>query len=220
VVLAGGHRDDRVAIRNCEHARFVAVEALFDHDLVAGIAELAVDADSLDGGERLIAIFANDDALTGGETIGFHDDRRVVAILEIGCGAARVAEDSVLGGGDIGVAKQVFAEDFACFQFRGGLRGSEGAEARFLESVDKTSAERRFRADDREADLVALCEIEQAFDIGRRDIDVLGIGRGAGVTRRNEHTFGTTAETKFPSQGVFAATISNNEDLHRAVCVC
>ena len=175
---------------------------------------------SLDGGERLIAIFANDDAFAGGEAVGFHDDRRVVAILEIGRGAAHVAEDSVLGRGDIGVAKQVFAEDFACFQFRGGLRWPEGAEARFLESVDKASAERRFGADDREADFVALRKIEQAFDVGRWDIDVLGIGRGAGVTRRHEHSVGATAQTKFPSQGVFAATISNNEDLHRAVCVC
>ena len=67
VVLAGGQREDRVAVGERQHAGFLAVEPFFDHDLVAGVAEFLVDANALDRFERLLAIVANDDAFAGGQ---------------------------------------------------------------------------------------------------------------------------------------------------------
>ena len=176
--------------------------------------------DAVDGVERLVAIVADDDAFAGGQAVGLDDDRRVVAIVEIGRGGAGIAKDAVVGGRDVGVAQQVLAEDLARFQLGGGLRRAERLQAGLRERVDDAGGERRFGADDREVDLVLLREVEQALDVGRGDVDVLGVLSGAGVAGRDEHAIGAAALADFPGQRVFAATIANNENFHRAMRNC
>jgi hypothetical protein len=206
-----------VAIGDREHACLLTVEAFLNYDLVAGIAKLFMDADALDGLQGLVAVLANYHTFAGGEAVGFDHHGRIIAIFEVGDGGACIAEDAVLGGGDIGVAEQILAKHFARFELGGRLRRAERAEARLLESVDESGAKRGFGAHDREADLVATCEVEQAFNVGRGDINIFGIGRGAGVTGRDEHAIDTAAKAELPGQGVFASTVSNNKNLHESI---
>ncbi len=179
-------------------------------DLIAGLAEFLANRNAIDRNERLLAIVADDDPFAGGQAIGFDDDRRVVALGEIGRGLPRIAEDVVVGGRHVGVAEQILAEHLACFELGSGLRRAERPQPRLLEGIDQPGRERGLGPDDREIDLVLPRELEQALDVGRRDIDVLGVERGAGVAGGHEHTLGPAALAELPSQSVFAATISND----------
>ena len=78
--------------------------------------------------------------------------------------------------------------------------------------------ERGFGADDREVDLVLLGELDQPRHVGRRDVDVLGVERGAGVAGGDEHAIGPAALADLPRQRVFAATVANDQDFHRVLC--
>ena len=63
VVLAWRQGDDGLAVGDGQHADFLSVEPLFNHDLVAGGAELALAADPLDRIQGFLASGADDHPL-------------------------------------------------------------------------------------------------------------------------------------------------------------
>ena len=75
--------------------------------------------------------------------------------------------------------------------------------------------ERNFRADDGQADLVLLGELDEPRKIGRREIDVLALGLGAGVARRDEHPFDAAALRDFPGERMFASAVADHKHFHR-----
>ncbi len=60
------------------------------------------------------------------------------------------------------------------------------------------------------ATVVLFGELDQATDVARADIDVLGIVGGAGISRRHEDAIDARTLGDFPGQGMFAATVSND----------
>ena len=83
-----------------------------------------------------------------------------------------------------------------------------------MECVDEARAERGFGADDGEPDVILSGEREEAFNIGRGNVHILGIERGASVARGNENAICTRALAQLPRQGMFTSAISNDENVH------
>ena len=81
VILRRRQRDDRPAVGDRQHAGFLAVEPLFDHDLVAGVAEFAVAADAFDRFDRFGPRGADKHSLARRQAVGLDDHRHVFAIL-------------------------------------------------------------------------------------------------------------------------------------------
>ena len=160
------------------------------------------------------AAVANEDAFAGSESVGLDDAGDIFPIAEVSHGRGEFAEDLILGRGDVGLAEEVFAEDFAAFQFGGGFRWAEDAEFFCLEGVDNAGDERRFGTDDGEVDFVFLGEADEACEVGRGEIDIFSVDGGSGVAWRDEDALHTGALFDFPSQSVFAAAVANNQDVH------
>ena len=211
---AGGEGDDGLAVGDCQHAGLFADESVLDDKTVAGLAELALAGDPFDGCERLLAAGADDHAFAGGQAVGLHHDGALVAVLQVRDRLLGVAEGAEVGRGHVGVAEQVLAEDLAGLELRGELAGPEGGYPRVGEGVDGPGRERRLGANDRQADLVLAGELDKRGDVAVGDVDVLGIGRRAGVARGDEHTIGAGALGDLPCQGVLAPTGTDDEDVH------
>ena len=87
VILACRQHDDGPAVGERENARLLAIHAIFDDELPAGIAEFALAGDAIDGVERFAPAMTHDHSLAGRETIGLHHDRngfvfRRIAIVD------------------------------------------------------------------------------------------------------------------------------------------
>jgi hypothetical protein len=100
VVLGGRQGEDGLAVGEGQDGDLVALEVLFDHDRVAGGAELVRDHDVLESGLGLLCGFREDDALAGCEAVGFDDDA-VVDGVEVLAGGVVVDKVLVAGGGDV-----------------------------------------------------------------------------------------------------------------------
>ncbi len=122
MILASGHRQQRLAVGDRQHARFLAVQPLLDHELIARFAEFAFSSNAIDGFERLLTIVAHDHALAGREPVGLDHDRHIVAIFQIRLAQLGTLKDAVIGARHVGVAEQFLAENLAPFEFRGRLR--------------------------------------------------------------------------------------------------
>ena len=77
VVLRARERHDARAVDDCDEARFLAGEKVFDHDGCAGLRRTAVCRST--PVERLLGLgqrWRDDHAFAGGEAVGLDDDRR------------------------------------------------------------------------------------------------------------------------------------------------
>ena len=100
----------------------------------------------VDGGISLREGVGDDDALTGSEPVGLHDDR--------GAARAHVAfrrrsrAEALVGGGwnFIGLA-QILGEALGAFELRGRPARAEGLDAGRREVVDDAGAQRRLGSD-------------------------------------------------------------------------
>ena len=93
------------------------------------------------------------------------------------------AEDPVVGRRDAGLAHQLLGEDLAPLQLGGVLARAEDPQALALEGVDDAVGQRLLGADDRQADPLALGELDQAAEVVRLDRDVLRVEGRARVAR-------------------------------------
>jgi hypothetical protein len=106
-------------------------------------------AQGLNRGARFRGIVRNDDALAGGQTIGFDDNRK----RKFAQSRRRVVEGiraHEASGGNPHAAHEFLGVDFARFELGLFLRRTEDAQGPFAEPVDNPFGERRFRADDGE----------------------------------------------------------------------
>ncbi len=214
VVLGRRQRDDRATVGNRQDARLLPVEALFDHDLIAGVAELPIAADAFDRFDRLGSGGTNKNSFAGRQSVGLDDHRHILAVFEKRGGVIGIAKDLVVGGRHVGVPQQIFAEDFAPLEFRGNLARAENPEFGIAESIDQARNQRGFRTHDGELNLVLLGKLDQPRDVGGRNVDVFGFQCGTGIARRHENPIGAGALSELPSQRVFAAPFADNQYVH------
>ena len=78
VVLAGGHRQNVLAVDHHDKAGFFTVEELFNHDTVARIAESVTCQHVLNRGFGFFERHRDDHAFTGGQTVGLDNNRRAL----------------------------------------------------------------------------------------------------------------------------------------------
>ena len=99
------------------------------------------------------------------------------------------------------------------------LARTEYAKLLLLESIDQSGRQRRFGPDDRQPDPVLLGEADERRDVVGRDVHVQGVLGSAGVARRDVHPIGAGTLGNLPSQGVLAAAVSDDENVH-VRCSC
>src|SRR5262249_20283600 len=152
VILRRGKLDCGLAVAERKERRFLADEALLDHDFPSRGAETAAEH-HVDCGFRLLYGFSNDNALACREPVRLHDDRRAGPAHIILRGAC--ALEALIGGGrDVVRLAEILGEAFRAFEPRRPLRWAEGLDAGAFEIVDDAGAEGHFRADDNKVDFL------------------------------------------------------------------
>ena len=172
MILSGRQHDQVATVGECQDADFLPVQSLLQHQFRAGFAEFPLDGDPLDGIERILSSAADDDSLTSGQAIGFHDPRHIlrfrrVPIANEACSRLRRAKHVVIGGRYIGGTQQLFAEDLAGFQLRRLAIGTEDAQAFLTERIDDAVRERPLRTDHGQANFLLPGEADQPLEVGR-----------------------------------------------------
>jgi len=83
-----------------------------------------------------------------------------------------------------------------------------------MEAVHHAEPQRRFRADNGEADFVLLRETQQAVHVlgGDGDVFAFGLARAAGVAGRDEDLSGFGRLRDFPRQCVLATAAADDQD--------
>lgn len=76
MILAGGHRQNMLAVDHHDKARLFTVKELFNHDAMARIAKGVACKHILNRGFGFLECHRHDNAFTGGQTVGFDNDRR------------------------------------------------------------------------------------------------------------------------------------------------
>jgi hypothetical protein len=210
VVLEGRQCHDRAAVGDRQHAHLDAVEPLLDEDALAGRGAVRVGGERVHGLQRRGAVRTHEHPLAGREAVGLHDDRHVLAGLEILARPGRRGESAEHRGGHVAAMQDLLAEDLAALEPRGLGRGAEGAESRGAEGVDDAGDERRLGTDDGQIDGAISRRRDESSDVGGGDGHVLGDGGGARIARRTEHFRAVAGE--FPGEGVFTAPAADDED--------
>ena len=88
----------------------------------------------IDGAERVLFGFGDDDAFTGGQPVRFDDDRQAQR-LGVGFGRQRLAEAAIAAGRDAVIVAQILHEALGAFQDRALGAGAERLDARRFETV-------------------------------------------------------------------------------------
>ena len=188
VVLAGGERDDVLAVAQHDEARFLAFEELLDDDpRAAGVvlhAELVVEQHPVDSFARLRQGHRHHHALAGGQSVGLDDDRCAL-LLDVGMRRFRVGEGLVGCGRDLVPMHEGLGEGLGAFELRGRLRRAEDAQAALAEQVDHAGGQRRLRADHRQHDLFLHDEVGQRPEVGDRHVVQALVHRRAAVAGRD-----------------------------------
>ena len=90
VILCRTERNSHAPVAQRKERHLGARQTLFEDDSSASVAELSIFHRRAHRLTRLFASRCDDDPLTGGQTIGFHDDRQAeLAELEHGVGLGR-----------------------------------------------------------------------------------------------------------------------------------
>jgi hypothetical protein len=152
----------------------------------------------------LAAVLGDDDALAGGQAIGFYDDRvlKLVERRQAFFGGLDAGESRC---GDADAAHEFFGVDLACLQARSFLRGTDNGPALCPELIYHAGDKRRLGSDDGEI---------------RRDREVVRCGdiradlRGPGIPRRANNLM--TFEGEAPGNRMLAAAASNDENFQYA----
>ena len=151
VILRRRQRDGPVAVGDGEERHFGPLQALLDHQRPPGVADLAVHHQRLDGGERVLGLLGDDDALAAGQAVGLQR-HRAAQLFHGGDRLLRGLGDAVAGGRHAGQPHQVLRERLAGLQ-PGRLAGrSEQHKSFRRKGIRETALERRLGADDGQVD--------------------------------------------------------------------
>ena len=132
-------------------------------------------------GDRL----RDDDTFTGGEAVGFHNNRRTV-LSDVRASICRIIENAGGSGGNVVFEKKLFGENFTAFESRGGLSRAEHTEIFRLKCVGDTGAQSGFRTDDGEVNPLLRRERRKLGDLGNFERHALGKFGDAGIAGRAE----------------------------------
>ena len=214
VVLRRGERQRGVAARHHDEADFLAMQEFLDHDGAAGAAKTAAEHA---GGrrDRRIVRLANEHALACGESVRLDDHRQPLRADVRRIERYRI-EGRVVRGRYAVPLEEILGERLRAFQARRGSRRTEAGAAGGGEPIGDAGDQRPFGTDDGEADVFARRECEQAGDIVGRNVDVadLGLECGARVARSDQHLLNARRLRTLPSQRVFAAAATHDQNLH------
>ena len=132
----------------------------FDDDACAGSAHAVVDEHHVDCGMSFRRGDCDDDALAGGQPVGFDDDRRALSV-DVTMRRSGITKSRIRGGGYAMPHHETLGEILGAFELRCRLGGTEDAQTGCSEGVDDAIGERRFGPDDRQTDAFCLHEIDQ-----------------------------------------------------------
>ena len=156
---------------------------------------------------------ADGDAFALGQTRRLHH-HRLSRSPHIFLGRLRVGKRPRLGGRDRLLAHQFLGEPLVRLDAGGCFRRAEDLHARCARRSAKPRRQRVFGADDDQADAV----LRTNFSILSNSIapigHVVGDLRRAGVARGGEEGRHPRGIRQFPSQGVLALAVSDEQDFH------
>src|SRR5258708_16849079 len=137
-------------------------------------------------------------------------------LFQVGEGFPGLSKGTVPGGGDARPGHKLLGEGFAALQRRACCSRTEDVQITFTEYVCDTGYQRHFWPHDCEINLVAFGKICKLRKLGDAQWDALGICEHAGIPRRGIYTCHMPALCKFPDQGMF--TRSRTDDQHPHYC--
>lgn len=216
VVLRGFEGDNAFAVREADEADLLAFEEFLEDNTGARGADESAGEHGADDGFGFIGIFEDDDALTGGESVGFDDERALEPRQGLD-GDFGVIGGDVGSGGDAGAVHEVLGEDLAAFELGGGLGGSKDEAAFAAEGVNDAIDEGGFGSDDGEVG---------GGGAGGGQIPLGGIvgggsrggdGRAAGVAGGHKDLGHGGAAAEPPTEGMFAAAAADHEDFQDTI---
>ena len=190
--------------------------ALFDLDLHARAEHLARIHDPIDGVERLAGGPAVQ-CVADRRTPPRADDQRDLARQHVMLGVGPRAKDPVVGRGDGRLPHQLLGEELAPLELGGFLAGTEDPQSLALKYVDDPLGQRLFRPDDRQADSLALGELEQAPVIARLDRHVLAVKCRSGVARSTDYRRHAGRFLQFPAKSVLSPSLADHQDFQHAL---
>ncbi len=79
--------------------------------------------------------------------------------------------------------EEILTEDFARFELSALCVRAVGGDADRLERINEAEAEWHFGADDNEADVIVLRELDDAFDVFDADVVAIDFGGDATIAR-------------------------------------
>ena len=214
MILAGGQRQDVLAVAKHNEAGLFAKQAVFDDDARARSAECAVAEHGVDGCVGLAQGHGDNDAFAGGQAVGLDHDRRA-ALVNVDVGSDRVGKGLVGGRRDLVAHHEHFGKILGAFELRRSARRPENRQAAGAEGIDDAGGQWCLRPDDGERYILALHEISQRGGIRERNVGGVRHQRSATVARRDEHVLDAGRQEKLPGEGVFAAARANDEQFHR-----
>ena len=176
MVLAGDHRDDRLAVGKGKDRDFRTGQVLFHDNPLAGVAELPFRHHRMDGLDRFFLILGDDNPFAEGEAVGLDDGGVLVLGADIVLGRLLVGEGLIPGGRDAVLLHQVFGEDLACLDDRRFRAGAKGGDAGFFKGVGHPSSQRVVGGDDGEVDPLFLREGDHPLFV--HDVHRGGVGDG------------------------------------------
>jgi hypothetical protein len=212
VVLRRGKRDRGLAVAQREERGFLADQTILDHDFPGRLPEAAAEH-HVDGGFGFRHRLRHHHALTGGKPIGLHHDRRAF-FPHVVLGRSRALEALVSGGRNLVGLAQVLGETLGAFQPRRPFARAERSDAGGLQVVDDAGAQRHFRPDHHQVNLLRLAERDHRLMVGEVERHALGLACDAGIAGRAIKLLAKRARRHFPGQRVFASAGTEDEDVH------
>ena len=220
VVLSRRENHVVLAVANHEDGGFFAVHEFFDHDRLAGFTEDGLVTEHFfDSVVRFLVGHADDGALARSEARRLHHDR------------SRVFGKELLGGGEIGegleggrrhvvLLHDILAKGLGAFE-RGSSRSrAESAQPATAEFIYHAGDQRNFGADDREVNLFGHGEVGDSLRVGHIHRHALAEVSHARVARSAHESVAQRRLLDCKSDGMFATTATNDENIHTLVLFC
>src|SRR5215472_3654501 len=133
-------------------------------------------------------------------------------LFQVGVGFPSLSKGAVPGGGNARLGHKLFGEGLAALQRRACCSRTEDVQTAFTEYVCDAGYQWHFWPHNCEINLVAFGEVCKLRKLGDAQWNALGICKHARIARRGIYTCHTLALCKFPGQGMF--TRSRTDDQH------
>ena len=202
-----------ITINHDDKARFFALQKIFNHNTRAGIAHFVAQQHIVNRSMRFIQSHRHNYAFTCRQTIGFDDDGRTFLIDVIVCSIG-IFKGLILRGRNVVFRHKCFGKIFRTFQLRRILCRTKYFQPCGTKIIHNTCRQRRFRANDGKSNIFFMTEFDQILMCSQGNVLELRFNRRTGITGRNKYCFHFGRLCQFPSQRVFATTITDNQQFH------